>query len=575
MSEPARAQVTIYEVGPARRPAEREVDGAGRRQGAVRTPAPGRRAAGRRGDVVRAPEVGPAARRRRGADDAARRRTAGSCPVLVPNERGLDRALELGPAAHRDLRLGHRDLRAEEPQPQPRRAVRDVRADRQARPRRRARRPRLRLDVLRRPVGGRGPGRAGGRASASGSSTSAPASSASATPSASAPPARSPRWSRRSSPPGMRLDDLAMHFHDTYGQALANTYSALQAGITTYDASAGGLGGCPYAKSATGNLATEDLVWLLNGLGIEHGVDLDALVATSAWMAGELGRPARRRWSARCHNRRREQPGASTSTWVRPRPARRTSRTGWPSTRRALRRHGYRYPTGLHARHVPGRARPARPALGRHAAAGRRASGTRSYAGSAAPRGTVVISHEILGRRQARRGRARAGATCPSPRCTSSTRPATWPGRSRPSGRSSSSTSARSSFRTFLRQIQETDQGKATRWFWRVQGLPGRARALGRRAAAGAGARGDRPAARRGRTASSGSGSARRSASTRRGRRGTAAGATRRSAPRRAPCCAGSTRGSRRPGCPRTSTAPWSASWSSTRRWPRGRTRCR
>jgi hydroxymethylglutaryl-CoA lyase len=83
-----------------------------------------------------------------------------------------------------------------------------------------------------------------------------------------------------------------MHFHDTYGQALANAYAALQAGITTYDASAGGLGGCPYAKSATGNLATEDLVWMLNGLGIEHGVDLDALVATSAWMTGHLGREA-------------------------------------------------------------------------------------------------------------------------------------------------------------------------------------------------------------------------------------------------------------------------------------------
>ena len=91
---------------------------------------------------------------------------------------------------------------------------------------------------------------------------------------------------------GMSLDQLALHFHDTYGQALANTYAGLQAGITTYDASAGGLGGCPYAESATGNLATEDLVWLLTGLGIEHGVDLDALVATSAWMAGVLGRPS-------------------------------------------------------------------------------------------------------------------------------------------------------------------------------------------------------------------------------------------------------------------------------------------
>jgi len=91
---------------------------------------------------------------------------------------------------------------------------------------------------------------------------------------------------------GMSLDQLALHFHDTYGQALANTYAGLQAGITTFDASAGGLGGCPYAKSATGNLATEDLVWLLTGLGIAHGVDLDALVATSAWMAGILGRPS-------------------------------------------------------------------------------------------------------------------------------------------------------------------------------------------------------------------------------------------------------------------------------------------
>ena len=85
---------------------------------------------------------------------------------------------------------------------------------------------------------------------------------------------------------------LAMHFHDTYGQALANAYAALQKGITTFDASAGGLGGCPYAKSATGNLATEDLVWMLTGLGIEHGVDLAALIETSVWMAGHLGRPS-------------------------------------------------------------------------------------------------------------------------------------------------------------------------------------------------------------------------------------------------------------------------------------------
>lgn len=89
---------------------------------------------------------------------------------------------------------------------------------------------------------------------------------------------------------GTPIDDLAMHFHDTYGQALANTHAALQAGVTTFDASAGGLGGCPYAESATGNLATEDLVWMLNGLGIEHGVDLTSLVETSRWMAAHLGK---------------------------------------------------------------------------------------------------------------------------------------------------------------------------------------------------------------------------------------------------------------------------------------------
>ncbi|MDG9716704.1 hydroxymethylglutaryl-CoA lyase [Streptomyces sp. DH24] len=87
-------------------------------------------------------------------------------------------------------------------------------------------------------------------------------------------------------------DVLGVHFHDTYGQALANTLAALQQGVTTVDASAGGLGGCPYARSATGNLATEDLVWMLRGLGIDTGVDLGRLVATSAWMADRLGRPS-------------------------------------------------------------------------------------------------------------------------------------------------------------------------------------------------------------------------------------------------------------------------------------------
>ncbi|MFC5747790.1 hydroxymethylglutaryl-CoA lyase [Actinomadura rugatobispora] len=91
---------------------------------------------------------------------------------------------------------------------------------------------------------------------------------------------------------GIGPDRLAVHFHDTYGQALANTLAALRAGVTVVDASAGGIGGCPYAESSTGNLATEDLVWMLHGLGIETGVDLEKLAATSRWMAGRLGRPS-------------------------------------------------------------------------------------------------------------------------------------------------------------------------------------------------------------------------------------------------------------------------------------------
>lgn len=91
---------------------------------------------------------------------------------------------------------------------------------------------------------------------------------------------------------GVGMDRIAVHFHDTYGQALANTVVALEEGVTVVDASTGGLGGCPYAESATGNLATEDLVWMLDGLGVHTGVDLAALVDTSTWMAGHLGRPS-------------------------------------------------------------------------------------------------------------------------------------------------------------------------------------------------------------------------------------------------------------------------------------------
>jgi hydroxymethylglutaryl-CoA lyase len=91
---------------------------------------------------------------------------------------------------------------------------------------------------------------------------------------------------------GIGAERIGVHFHDTYGQALANTLTALRQGVTVVDASTGGLGGCPYAKSATGNLATEDLVWALDGAGVETGVDLGALVQTSVWMSHQLGRPS-------------------------------------------------------------------------------------------------------------------------------------------------------------------------------------------------------------------------------------------------------------------------------------------
>jgi hydroxymethylglutaryl-CoA lyase len=81
-----------------------------------------------------------------------------------------------------------------------------------------------------------------------------------------------------------------VHFHDTYGQALANIYASLQMGIAVVDSSIAGLGGCPYAKGAAGNVATEDLVYMLNGLGIQHGVDLNKLIAAGQFISDKLGR---------------------------------------------------------------------------------------------------------------------------------------------------------------------------------------------------------------------------------------------------------------------------------------------
>ena len=87
------------------------------------------------------------------------------------------------------------------------------------------------------------------------------------------------------------LDRIALHFHDTRGMALANVYAGLEAGVTTFDASAGGLGGCPYAPGATGNLATEDLLYMLNGLGIQSGVDLDRAVNASRLIEPHVHHP--------------------------------------------------------------------------------------------------------------------------------------------------------------------------------------------------------------------------------------------------------------------------------------------
>jgi hydroxymethylglutaryl-CoA lyase len=86
------------------------------------------------------------------------------------------------------------------------------------------------------------------------------------------------------------IEEVSGHFHDTYGQALANIYACLELGIATFDASIAGLGGCPYAKGATGNVATEDVVYMLNGLGIDTGVDIDRLVDAGAYISKVLGR---------------------------------------------------------------------------------------------------------------------------------------------------------------------------------------------------------------------------------------------------------------------------------------------
>ncbi|MGA8049721.1 MAG: hydroxymethylglutaryl-CoA lyase [Burkholderiales bacterium] len=102
------------------------------------------------------------------------------------------------------------------------------------------------------------------------------------------------------------VERLAGHYHDTYGQALANIYASLEVGVATFDASVAGLGGCPYAAGASGNVATEDVVYMLHGLGIETGVDLDMLVDIGQWICGVLGRePSSKSGKAIAAKRRR------------------------------------------------------------------------------------------------------------------------------------------------------------------------------------------------------------------------------------------------------------------------------
>jgi hydroxymethylglutaryl-CoA lyase len=100
------------------------------------------------------------------------------------------------------------------------------------------------------------------------------------------------------------IDDVSGHFHDTYGQALSNTYAALEMGVWNFQSSAAGLGGCPYAKGATGNVATEDVVYLLHGLGIDTGIDLDRLIDAGQYISEYLGRKPNSRVATAVLNKR-------------------------------------------------------------------------------------------------------------------------------------------------------------------------------------------------------------------------------------------------------------------------------
>ena len=101
------------------------------------------------------------------------------------------------------------------------------------------------------------------------------------------------------------IDDVSGHFHDTYGQALANTLAFLEMGVWQFDTSISGLGGCPYAKGATGNVATEDVVYMLHGMGIETGIDMDRLIDAGLYISEYLQRKSGSRAAAALLNRRK------------------------------------------------------------------------------------------------------------------------------------------------------------------------------------------------------------------------------------------------------------------------------
>jgi hydroxymethylglutaryl-CoA lyase len=100
------------------------------------------------------------------------------------------------------------------------------------------------------------------------------------------------------------IDEVSGHFHDTYGQALSNTLAALELGVWNFQSSVAGLGGCPYAKGATGNVATEDVVYMLHGMGIATGIDLDKLIDAGAYISDFLGRKPHSRAATALLNKR-------------------------------------------------------------------------------------------------------------------------------------------------------------------------------------------------------------------------------------------------------------------------------